>query len=267
MKFLNRQTVVAALLAGTGLALTLPAVAQTAMPGAGQGGQGQGLQTAPGQTGARDGTGPMAQRDGTGPAAQSNDAAPMGAGPMAGGDRLRGGFDIAQFDSNGDGKVTLEEIQAKRAADAKALDANGDGSISQDELVNFELAKVKARIEARVKARFEAQDSNGDGQLSAAELLAHPLPTRMFSRIDRNGDGAVDAQEMQSARQFMRERMGEGRHHDRAGKGDRDGRHRMDRFGARDGYGRMMPGGQGPMDGSRMGPGTGPRGQWGNGAN
>lgn len=226
MKVMNRQTLLAAILAGSAISLAMPGVAQDQ---AGNGAQAQTQQQ---------------------PKLPGNGKGPMG-GPMGGPDDRAGfGFDITVFDANGDGKVTLEEIQAKRAADAKALDANGDGVISEEELVDFELAKAKTRIEARVKARFAAQDSNGDGVLSAAELMERPLPTRMFQRLDRDGDGAVSAEEMQAARKMMQRRMG-----------DRDGRGGHSRMGDRDHHGKMMRDGHGRMGDGPMGPGNGPRWQ------
>ena len=208
MKLVSRKIIIAALLAGTGLAFTLPATAQEQAPTTDQPGA-----TAP--------------------------ATPPQGGKRGAMTEGRGfGFAIAQFDSNGDGQVTLEEIQAKRAADAAALDGDGDGMISKDELVAFELAKEKSRIEARVNKRFEAQDSNGDGMLSAAELIERPLPTQLFERLDRNNDGAVSAQEMQAARKMMRDRM---ERHDRRGEHGKKGEHRHmgkgGKMGDRDGHG------------------------------
>ncbi|WP_417808967.1 EF-hand domain-containing protein [Thioclava sp.] len=222
MKLMSRKTIIAALLAGTSLAFTLPAVAQD-------------------------------QATTTDQAQAETPATPPKAGKRAmmnGGNFF--GFDITEIDTNGDGSITLDEIQAKRVADAKALDANGDGMISQDELVNFELAKQKARIEARVAQRFAAQDVNGDGELSAAELIERPMPTRMFERMDRNNDGALSPDEMQVARKMMRDRMGG--HNERGGKHERGGHGKMGDHGK---MGQMGKGGQmGDRDG--RGPQNGP---------
>ncbi|WP_295537061.1 hypothetical protein [uncultured Thioclava sp.] len=222
MKLMSRKTIIAALLAGTSLAFTLPAIAQDQATTTDQ------AQAATPATPPKAGKRPMMKDGGF------------------------FGFAMNEVDTNGDGAISLEEIQAKRAADAKALDANGDGMISKDELVNFELAKEKTRIEARVAQRFAAQDVNGDGELSAAELIERPLPMQMFQRIDRNNDGVLSADELQAARKMMRQRMGDDRKH--SGKHERGGHGKMGQHGKMGGHGKM-----GDRDGN--GPKNGPDGK------
>ena len=138
-------------------------------------------------------------------------------------------LDLKTLDADGDGKVTMAEVQAKRAAAAKSVDADGDGLLNAEELLAAEMAQVKTRIEARVKGRIAALDSDKDGKLSAAELSAPPMPVRMFERFDANNDGALSAEEMAAMQARMAKRMqdrgwdgddwGRRGHH-----GDRDGR-------------------------------------------
>lgn len=138
-------------------------------------------------------------------------------------------FDLKQFDTDGDGKVSLAEIQQQRKAEADALDANHDGKLSFDELVAGELREVQPRIEARVKARIEALDTDGDGMLSAAELATPPMGMRMFERLDADNDGTVTEEEMKAAHDRMQERMGDrpgprmDKREDRGSHGDRPG--------------------------------------------
>jgi Ca2+-binding EF-hand superfamily protein len=129
-------------------------------------------------------------------------------------------FDMKQMDTDGDGKVTLEEIQAKRKAEVTALDANNDGKISAEELVNAEMARIRPGVEARVAARIKALDVDGDGMLSAAELATPPGGARMFERMDRDGDGAISPEEMEAMHQKM---MDMGPRGDRMGKGKGEG--------------------------------------------
>lgn len=152
--------------------------------------------------------------------AQSEGSAPPAADAQARGPMAM----FAQFDTDGDGKVTEAEFNAARASRAAELDANGDGKISADELVAQEMKDAQARIEARVKARIEAQDSDGDGMLSASELAADRMPARMFTRMDADGDGAVSMEEMQARGDKMR---GQGR----GDKGARFGRGHGERGG------------------------------------
>ncbi|KEP69804.1 histidine kinase [Thioclava dalianensis] len=210
MTFMNRQTIAAVLLASSSLVLSVPAFAQDSATGD----------------------------------AQSQTSTPSPAPGMPGGKLF--GFDRTGLDTNGDGKISLAEIQAKRAAEAKSLDANGDGKISEQELMDFEMAKAKTRIEARVKARFAARDLNGDGELSAAELMVHPLPTRVFERMDRDGDGALSPEEIKAARKMMHERMGKYGHHH--GKMDRKHHGKMEHHGKMGGkMGGQMDGQDGGM--------------------
>ncbi|WP_415184029.1 EF-hand domain-containing protein [Phaeovulum sp.] len=179
MKMTFKDTLAAIVLTGTSLAIAVPVFAQDAPPPAGmEAGPGAGM-----------GAGPMSD------------------GPMMGGQR-GAMFDFAKYDTDGDGKITQDEIRAVRAAEAAALDANGDGKISAEELVAQEMAGVQARVEARVKARIAAQDADGDGMLSAAELASRPMPMMMFDRFDTDNDGAISTAEMEAAKARMQDRMG-----------------------------------------------------------
>jgi Ca2+-binding EF-hand superfamily protein len=242
MKRTLKQTIVAALMAGTALAVAVPVVAQQmngqppvmAQAQDGTGPVGQGPMGRPGMGG----QGPMGQ----GPMVDAPMGGPMG-GPMM-------GFDFKDFDADGDGKVTAEEIAAKRAAEAAALDANGDGKLSAEELVAADMRKAQLRAEARVKARIAAQDTDGDGMLSAAELALPRGPQGMFDRFDANDDGAVTEDELAALQARMGDRMGgqnrDGRWHDRHGgkHGDRM-RGDCNAMGPQGPMGR--PGANGPM--------------------
>lgn len=64
---------------------------------------------------------------------------------------------------------------------------------------------------SRRERRVLAADTDGDGKVSRAEYLAAAIrgkgdPARRFARLDRNGDGTVDRQEIASmlARRFAR---------------------------------------------------------------
>jgi len=201
VKMTFKETIVAAILAGTSIAIAVPVLAQDTTPPAGMGA----------------GAGAMS-------------GGPMMDHPMMG---ARGGnmFDFAKFDADGDGKVTQAEIMAVRAAEAASLDANADGKISAEELIAQEMAAVQARIETQVKARIAAQDSDGDGLLSAAELASRPMPAMMFSRLDADNDGAISTEEMAAAKARMQQRMGQG--------GQRGGQDRMGQGGQRGGQNRM----------------------------
>jgi Ca2+-binding EF-hand superfamily protein len=194
-------------------------------------------------------------------AAMPGDMGPMGMMP-----------DFATLDTNGDGKLTVEDITAKRAARAAALDANKDGLISADELVAQRMQDIQTRVEAGAKAEVAALDLDGDGQLSAAELAAGPGmgmgkgrgmagghrdgamtgagpmagPERMIARFDTDKDGAVSEAEFDAGKLQMVNMMQEHRK-DRMQRGDEDGQHmRGDR-----GHGRGERGHGDKRDGHR----------------
>lgn len=96
-------------------------------------------------------------------------------------------------DTNGDGKLDLAEFQALIQKRLMKADTNGDGRISLDEWVARAAGRKAKRDPAKV---FRRLDKNGDGFLDASEI-ATPAERR-FHRLDANGDGFVTAQERQA---------------------------------------------------------------------
>ena len=119
-----------------------------------------------------------------------------------------------ELDADGNGEVTLEELQAAGEARFARADTDGDGALSRDEL----LAQGQARAEARVDRMLERLDANGDGQLTVAEMeearegrgfgRRGPNPERMFERLDADGDGSVTEAEFDEGVARFLERMG-----------------------------------------------------------
>lgn len=106
-----------------------------------------------------------------------------------------------QFDADGDGLVTREELAAARSERFSAMDADGDGAVTAEELVQFRMLR-------RAQRRIERMDQNGDGVLQETELR---MGARMFDRFDLNADGAVSRAEIDIARDAMRGKRGWGR--------------------------------------------------------
>lgn len=137
---------------------------------------------------------PVFAQDADAPAA----TAPMSGDGMQPGPGPRAGFgfwpraDLKQFDKNGDGKITLDEIKAGREAEVKALDPTGDGKLTEEDMVNAEIARIRPMIEARVKAKIAARDVDGDGKLSAAELALPPMPMKMLEKMAADNGGTID---------------------------------------------------------------------------
>lgn len=121
----------------------------------------------------------------------------------------RGGPARAMFnklDTDGDGQISIAEATRNAAERTRAIDANGDGVITVQEV---QAHREKLRAE-RAAARFAKLDSNGDGVVSAAEFTE--AQTRKLKALDANGDGVVSAEEARSKRGGHGKRRGERAH-------------------------------------------------------
>jgi Ca2+-binding EF-hand superfamily protein len=113
-----------------------------------------------------------------------------------------------QFDQDGDGRVTAEEIAGVRDERLAAFDSDGDGALSLEE---YEALWLDAMRTQMVRG-FQRHDVDGDGRVTAEEF--RDRFEGMVSRLDDDGDGAVTREEL---------RQMHGRHHGgRDRGGDRD---------------------------------------------
>lgn len=158
---------------------------------------------------------------------QGGDRAEM-AGAMAGAMAQRMPLLLA-LDADKDGSISASEIENASKALAK-LDKDGDGALSPEELRPDFAAMARdgmpregqpgangAPGKEMMARMFEQRDVNKDGKLSGDEI-----PERMqqnVSRMDENGDGAIDKSEMEKAMAKMGDRAGQVR----GAKGDKDG--------------------------------------------
>ncbi|SLN37501.1 transaldolase/EF-hand domain-containing protein [Aquimixticola soesokkakensis] len=112
-----------------------------------------------------------------------------------------GGFDFAAADTNGDGAISAEEMAAYQQAKFDEIDANGDGEVSGEEMTAYRDAQRAAEIAERQAAMIAERDTDGNGTLSLEEMTSTTTTTQtMFERMDRNGDGVVDASDMPARR-------------------------------------------------------------------
>lgn len=115
-----------------------------------------------------------------------------------------------EMDLDGDGTLTLEEVQGAPEAQFAAADANDDGTLDRDELI----AAATQRVARRVDLMIERADNDGDGAISVAEIAEMREGRRqrglerMFSRFDADGDGAVTEAEFDQAIAEFRGRHG-----------------------------------------------------------
>jgi hypothetical protein len=110
---------------------------------------------------------------------------------------------MARADSDGDGSVTREEAQAFRAEAFTRFDADGDGFLTDADREARRRAAMERRHERRA-AMMRRLDTDNDGRVSRAEFLAGPMPH--FDRIDANGNGVLEPDEVVAARAAHRAR-------------------------------------------------------------
>lgn len=106
-------------------------------------------------------------------------------------------FNFEEVDTNSDGKISEEEMQAHRAAGFAAVDTNGDGKLSPEELSAHAESRKSERAEKRQERMIERMDTDGDGMLSESEM-APKGGENMFERLDTDGDGALSKEELEA---------------------------------------------------------------------
>jgi len=94
---------------------------------------------------------------------------------------------LEKFDTNGDGKVTKEEIEAAQADLLARYDADNKGGLKLEEFEGVWLELTRERM----VDRFQDLDADGDGTVTKAEI--DRKLARMMQVMDRDGDGAISA--------------------------------------------------------------------------
>jgi EF hand len=107
------------------------------------------------------------------------------------------------IDANGDGLVTMAELEAHRLAEFAAADTNKDGAVDADEVAARELARFTERLPERAARMIKVHDNDGNGTLSADEVEQGPAE-RHFARIDSDDDGAISKAEAEAAAERMK---------------------------------------------------------------
>lgn len=109
---------------------------------------------------------------------------------MKSGDSASVSRTFSLLDTNGDGKISLDEIRAEQARLIAAADLNGDGKLSVDEFRRRGWWFQKLHT----TTLFDLMDANGDQSLTADEI-ANPS-ARWFKRYDKDADGGITTEEV-----------------------------------------------------------------------
>lgn len=131
---------------------------------------------------------------------------PKGA-PLRAKGALEPGALLKQFDKDGDGKLSQEEVPERMKQYFAVIDADSDDSLSGDELAAA-LRRMRERQEgnsepgqpgtaaATPKRLFNDQDTDADGRVSKSEAKGMLLDK--FSDLDVNDDGQLDVLEVEN---------------------------------------------------------------------
>ena len=100
-------------------------------------------------------------------------------------------------DANGDGKVTVSELQAKRADSMMKADTDRDGRISKAEfavMIQKRTARTGQPPKGDPDKAFQRMDVNGDGFITRAEL--DQQTAQRFAKLDTAHTGFITVDQL-----------------------------------------------------------------------
>jgi len=101
---------------------------------------------------------------------------------------------FSEFDENNDQTLSRQEVDAGLDSKLAGADQSGDGTLSLEEFETLWLERMRPMM----VDSFQFLDENGDAQVTRAEL-GEPVGS-IYARLDRNNDGEITNEEMQSRR-------------------------------------------------------------------
>ncbi len=117
-------------------------------------------------------------------------AAAVIAGVLAGGVALAGQGKFSRADKDGDGKVSVAEIDERHKEFLAQADADKDGFVTE-----AEMAALRDSHEADMKAK-RFPDANKDGFVDKVEF--DEAQRARFAELDKNSDGRISEDEMRA---------------------------------------------------------------------
>ena len=122
------------------------------------------------------------------------------------------GIMFSDLDADGDGQLTEEEFAAANLVWLQRHDADGDGALSPEEAQAAIMERLSKAASRMTEKMFSRLDANEDGLIDADELDSM-LTGRGFDHLDSDDDGMISAEEFDHKRH--RGKKGRHRHRDR----------------------------------------------------
>jgi Ca2+-binding EF-hand superfamily protein len=128
----------------------------------------------------------------------------MGHGMRSGDNHMAEMFEI--MDTDRDGKITAQEMEAVRMEKFSEADSNGNNQIDMSEFEGMWMGRIRDQI----LSAFQNHDENNDGAISQDEM-AKPMSSMVYW-LDKNNDGVIEKSEMPG--RHGKYGMGKRYHHD-----------------------------------------------------